>query len=202
MKKSSFFFLFFIACIAASANIKPIHYLSAYTAEKPQESVPDQTDVISTREKDHSKSQSIEYTLPYPGILPDHPLYPLKKIRDKILDFLIRDPMKRIEYYLLMSDKRYAMGIFLTASGKYDLAVQTLDEAEDFYGNISQELRKVRDQGRTLPKEKKILLQNAQKKHEEVVKNIQKDSPENMSERYGDLLIKINQNFLKISSLF
>ena len=34
----------------------------------------------------------VDYNLPYPGILPDHPLYPLQKIRDWLLVTFTRDP--------------------------------------------------------------------------------------------------------------
>src|SRR3989304_6415715 len=52
----------------------------------------------------------IVYQLPYPGILPDHPLYTLKAVRDRIQVFLTRDNLKKAEIYLLYSDKRLAMG--------------------------------------------------------------------------------------------
>jgi len=52
-----------------------------------------------------TRKQSIDYTLPYPGLLPDNPLYPLKMIRDRIILFLINDSAKRTEYYLLQADK-------------------------------------------------------------------------------------------------
>jgi hypothetical protein len=46
-----------------------------------------------------------DYTLAYPGILPDHPLYFLKDVRDKIIELLIVDPERKSEFYLLQSDK-------------------------------------------------------------------------------------------------
>ena len=48
----------------------------------------------------------IQYELPYPGILPDNPLYFLKAIRDNVLGFFITDPLKKADYSLLMADKR------------------------------------------------------------------------------------------------
>lgn len=53
----------------------------------------------------------MEYALPYPGILPDHPLYVFKKIRDAILEFLIVDPVRKAEFYILQADKRLAMAL-------------------------------------------------------------------------------------------
>ena len=46
------------------------------------------------------------YLLPYPGMLPDNPLYMLKAMRDRVINFLIADSQKKAEFYLLQSDKR------------------------------------------------------------------------------------------------
>ena len=77
-----------------------------------------------------SKNKDIEYTLPYPGILPDSPLYFLKTARDKIVSFLISDPLKKAEFNLLAADKRLNSGIFLFNKGKekYKLALSTISK--------------------------------------------------------------------------
>ncbi|HSW97310.1 MAG TPA: hypothetical protein VLF89_05800, partial [Candidatus Saccharimonadales bacterium] len=38
------------------------------------------------------ENKQIQYDLPYPGLLPDNPLYSLKVLRDKIVEFFISDP--------------------------------------------------------------------------------------------------------------
>ncbi len=60
-----------------------------------------------------AKPTPINYTLPYPGILPDHPLYFLKSLRDLILTKLISNPVKKFEFDLLQADKKLNMAIFL-----------------------------------------------------------------------------------------
>lgn len=75
---------------------------------------------------------SVEYFLPYPGLLPDHPLYLLKSFRDRILAILIADPVKRVEFNLLMADKRLNMGIFLSEKGKEQLAESTISQGEEY----------------------------------------------------------------------
>src|SRR5260370_21185893 len=50
----------------------------------------------------------VEYNLPYPGLLPDNFLYPLKTFRDKIISFFISDPLKKASFDVLQSDKRIA----------------------------------------------------------------------------------------------
>lgn len=70
----------------------------------------------------------VEYELPYPGILPDHPLYFLKVIRDQILTLLITNPVRKVEFHILMADKKINMGIFLREKGNTVLAVRTVEK--------------------------------------------------------------------------
>jgi len=63
----------------------------------------------------------VAYSLPYPGILPDHPLYFLKTVRDFILSKLISSPVKKVEFDLLQADKKLNMSIFLKMKAKNDL---------------------------------------------------------------------------------
>jgi len=49
-----------------------------------------------------------EIQLPYPGMLSNHPLYVIKKIRDRILEQFITQSNKRLEYYLYESNKYFA----------------------------------------------------------------------------------------------
>lgn len=88
----------------------------------------------------------VEYELPFPGILPDHPLYLFKRIRDTILIFLITNPLRKTEFYILLADKHLNMGIFLIEKNKPDLAVKTivkgvgyLKQAENFIFEIPAE---------------------------------------------------------------
>src|SRR3989344_5431146 len=62
--------------------------------------------------------KSVEYNLPYPGLLPDSPFYSLKSLRDKIVSFLISSPLKKAEFNLLQADKRLNAGLYLFNSAK------------------------------------------------------------------------------------
>ena len=64
---------------------------------------------------------SIDYALPYPGILPGHPLYSVKMLRDRVMGWFITDPLKKAEFYLLLADKRINAGQFLVNYGKQQL---------------------------------------------------------------------------------
>lgn len=69
----------------------------------------------------------VDYVLPFPGILPDHPLYPVKKIRDSLLLLMITNPLRKVEFHQLMADKQLNMATFLADKEKYAHAVESLD---------------------------------------------------------------------------
>lgn len=71
----------------------------------------------------------VEYALPYPGMLPDNPLYILKKVRDSIIELLISNPVNKAEFYVLQADKKLNMGISLSALGKKEEANEIFGEA-------------------------------------------------------------------------
>lgn len=91
--------------------------------------------------------EKVEYTLPWPGILPDHPLYFLKVLRDRVWGFLVRDPLKKAEWALLMADKRVWAGQMLVKRGKEALGVTTLKEAEKFLEMAMLKAEEARVQG-------------------------------------------------------
>lgn len=79
---------------------------------------------------------SSEYMLPYPGMLPDNPLYTLKVLRDKIYDFFTRDPVKKTQFKLLMADKRMNMAKILSQQkGNNSLASDTIVDAVSYYND-------------------------------------------------------------------
>lgn len=90
----------------------------------------------------NAQEKAADYQLPYPGILPDNPLYPLKAFRDRVVDFLISDPLKKAEFNILQSDKHLNAGIYLLKKGKPDLAESTISKGENYFekamGNIRE----------------------------------------------------------------
>lgn len=96
-------------------------------------------------------AKKIEYLLPYPGALPDSPLYMLKTLRDRILDVLIVDPIRKAEFYLLQADKRLNMGIFLVAQNKQVLAEQTISKGEKYMLQTVHGLVAVKTGGKDVP---------------------------------------------------
>lgn len=122
-----------------------------------------------------TKSRSVEYTLPYPGILPDNPLYFLKAARDRIVGLLISDPLKKAEFNLLAADKRLNSGIFLFKKGKdkYSLAISTVSKGENYFEEAIAKVREAKQQGMDT---NDILrrLSDSSYKHQEAIKSFEK----------------------------
>lgn len=113
----------------------------------------------------------VDYYLPYPGILPDHPLYWLKMVRDRVQLWLVTDNLQRAEKLLLYADKRLGAGWALIEGNKQDLGITTLTKAEKYLEqavNLAQKL----GEGEAEVKFK-AKLAKAIKKHEEVLNLIE-----------------------------
>ena len=136
------------------------------------------------------------YELPYPGILPDHPLYLLKATRDKMLDVFTRDNIKKAELYLLLSDKRTAMAISLVKKGKDKLALTTMSKAEKYFLKILPLLKASKKQGVNPQAEliNKLKLSNA--KHKEIIEDLIKDLPQGQTETINEIM-RINEEINK-----
>jgi hypothetical protein len=109
----------------------------------------------------------VDYYLPYPGLLPDHPLYWLKMVRDRVQLWLITDSLQRGEKLLLYADKRLGAGWALVEGNKPDLGITTITKAEKYLEqavNLAQNL----SEGEKEVKFKAKLVK-AVKKHEEVL---------------------------------
>jgi hypothetical protein len=93
-----------------------------------------------------AKFIKVSYDLPFPGILPDNPLYFLKALRDNLMKFLITDPLKKAEYDLLMADKRLVSAESLANKGNYQLAITTLGKSGNYFDEAIQLAAKAKDQ--------------------------------------------------------
>jgi len=115
----------------------------------------------------------IDYELPYPGILPDNPIYPLKIIRDKITGFLIGKPLKKAEFDLIKADTRVSAASTLIDQRKsISLAITTLSEAEDYFNEALKKTGEAKAEGVDTREFVKRLV-TANQKHEEIAKKIE-----------------------------
>lgn len=110
-----------------------------------------------------------DYLMAYPGILPDNPLYKIKVLRDKILESLITDPQKKVQFYLLQTDKQLGMAWLLANKKEIDLAGVTALKGENNFTNLVMVYRvnNIKPDPTTYKK-----LLKAADKHQEVLTNI------------------------------
>lgn len=121
---------------------------------------------------------SVDYYLPYPGILPDHPLYWLKMIRDRVLLWLTREPATRLERLLLYADKRVGAAEALIKGGKADLGISTASKAEKYLEQAVEQLEvvKAKDGAKTQALREK--LEKATLKHKQVLEGVLEKVPD------------------------
>ena len=133
------------------------------------------------------------YDLPYPGILPDHPLYFFKAVRDRVLDITTRDDMKKAELYLLFSDKRFAMADQLVKKGKVKLAVSTLSKGEKYAEKIPELIRNMKKQGSSPESTFLFKVKLSNEKHKEILDDFLTTIPQGQ-EQSIETIIKMNKN--------
>jgi len=137
--------------------------------------------------------EKVVYTLPYPGILPDHPLYFIKILRDRVNEFITRDNLKKAEIYLLYSDKRVAMAIALAKKGKTTLTINTFSKAEKYLQKAVFLLKEAKNQGSSAPSSFVETIKLATAKHKELINELMKTSPQGYSDSLSQLLILNDQ---------
>lgn len=126
---------------------------------------------------DAKTAKSVEYELPYPGILPDNPLYFLKAIRDRLITLVIADPLKMADFSLLQADKRLNAGVYLIKKDKdkYQLAESTVSKGENYFEKAIEKTKEAKRQGKDI-KDMSRRLFNASKKHQEVILDLTKNA--------------------------
>ncbi len=134
------------------------------------------------------KEEKVVYEMPYPGILPDHPLYSLKIVRDRSLDFITREKIEKAKLYLLFSDKRIKMGEALVKKGKNDLAISTASKAEKYFLKIPILLQESKKQGNAPTQELINKIKSSNIKHKEIIQNFLKEIPEGEQHRIQEIL--------------
>lgn len=145
--------------------------------------------------------EKVIYNLPYPGLLPDSPLYFTKIIRDKITDFLTRDDLKKAQLYLLYSDKRISMSLVLASKGKSQLAIDTFVKGEKYFLKIPALLSSAKKQGGQAPSSFVETLKLSNAKHKELIEELIKILPQGLNEPLTQLSNLNQQVKTEIKSL-
>lgn len=125
------FMMVVVSALAVEKSQSPIAEVATASATTSAEIVTDQ-DVVSIQDLVG------DYYLPYPGILPDHPLYRVKMLRDRIRLILANTPEKKFELQLLYADKRIGAAQVLQTGGKTALAQETAFKAEGYLNQAAE----------------------------------------------------------------
>lgn len=147
-----------------------------------------------------TSTKKVEYTLPYPGILPDHPLYFLKMFRDRVVGWFITDPLKKAEYNLLQADKRLGSGLSLIEKGKMDLAEQTISKGENYLEEALNEAEKAQKAGKDI-NALMSKLSLATLKHQEVLQEVLEKAPESAKKGLTNALEKSKRGAERVRSV-
>ncbi len=163
----------------------PVHASTPSTSVKPTAVMEKGGTKTATAPADEAMMPAkVEYALPYPGILPDHPLYFLKDLRDQIFERLIADPVRKAEFYILQADKRMNMAVFLEAKGNVSLAVESLAKSNKFMEKGLSTAITLKEQGKEVPAYITEKFTNALMKHEEVVAQLVTKAAEGSRENF------------------
>jgi len=127
---------------------------------------------IAFAQETATESAKNNYQLPFPGLLPDNPLYSLKVFRDRIIEFLIADPIKKAEFDLLSADKRLAIGIALFDKKKYELSETTISKGENYFEDGIKNLGIARREGRQIDTSLLVAFDSSARKHKEILEGI------------------------------
>lgn len=123
-------------------------------------------------------SVTVEYVLPYPGILPTHPLYFLKMMRDQIVEALISDPVKRADFYITQSDKKLSMALALSDAKKSKETTRALADAVALRQKSIKQLEDLRSAKQEIPGYISDQLTRSLVKHLEVVTQLKQGKEE------------------------
>jgi hypothetical protein len=113
----------------------------------------------------------VMYYLPYPGILPDSPLYKLKAIRDRVTLWFTFSGEKKAWKQLQFGDKRVNAGLALVEGSKSRLGVATITKAEKYMESAVKQVETATKMGQD---EKSLALELAKAlpKHVEVIEGL------------------------------
>jgi len=125
----------------------------------------------------------VDYQLPYPGMLPDNPLYFLKVMRDNLTAFFLSKPIDKANFDLLQSDKNVQASYLIVTQqpGKTLLAFQTFSQAQDYFDQALTQAQNAKKQGYST-KDFAGKLSNANQKHEQILQALAQERHQSSSQ--------------------
>lgn len=148
-----------------------------------------------------SESAQTSYQLPYAGLLPDSPLYFIKGFRDRVIEFLISDPLKKAEFDLLSADKRLSMGIALFDKKEYDLSESTISKGENYLEDGINKMELAKTEGRQIGPSLLVNYDSSTKKHKEVISGLVSKSKGNTQVKFKKDLERVQKYIDRVTKL-
>ena len=139
----------------------------------------------SSSAKMPSTSEVNSYQLPYPGMLPDNPLYFLKVFRDDLTALFLGKPLDKAEFDLLQSDKNVEASYLLVTQqqGKAALAWTTFSTAQDYFDQAISQTESAQKQGYSV-KDISKRLATANQKHVQTLQAVAQQTNQKNSQAF------------------
>ncbi len=147
------------------------------------------------------KPPTTAYQFPWPGILPDHPLYKLKVLRNKIIAKIIYSPVKLIEFDLLMADKTLYAGKLLLEKGKGDLAKETALKGENYFSILVSDYARAKQKSEVIPGQLRSRIAWAYEAHQQLISYLGQKAPEADKKTYQDIDFFSDENYRVLQNL-
>lgn len=120
----------------------------------------------------NSNQEAADYRLPYPGMLPDNPLYKLKVLRDKIILYLTPDPFKKAQLHLQLADKTLLAALKVAEKNNLPLSLDTTFKGEHQITQMVDAIKRGVYSGRAIDKELVNKAHQAYPKHQQLLDGI------------------------------
>lgn len=135
------------------------------------------------------------YRYPWPGLLPDHPLYKVKVLRNKIIERLIISPVRKVEFDLLMADKTLHASKLLLEKGNSRLALDTALKGENYFSMMTSDyIRAISKNGR-IPESLVQQIHDAYKAHQELIAYMHEYAPIEDKDMYEKIDYFSDENY-------
>lgn len=158
-----------IGCSAAVLFGLAVLLMSILSVTNPQSVFPQDSATVSAQKTE--VQPQVMYYLPYPGVLPDSPLYKLKVARDWVRLWLTFDEVQKAQRELLYADKRINAAKALIEGGKPELGVSTATKAEKYLEKAVDSTLTLQQSGKDV-KSLLLTLAKATTKHGEVLQQL------------------------------
>lgn len=123
-----------------------------------------------------SKVLAQDYVLPYPGLMPGHPLYKASEIVDKLQEWWGFGNFAKFKHHLELSDKKLIEAKTLAEYKQYLLAVEAIEIYEYHLRLANDFLGEAQNEGKDIS-EKQAIFKNAIAKHREILERLRSEHP-------------------------